>query len=89
MHNIITFTDEDMLELAEFIDELYMGLKYNITYIDDYTESHNGEEEVQEHYKARQVEWVDLPKAFSNDELQEELEQALTAYYDKHKLFEE
>lgn len=88
MNNIISFTDEDMLELAEFIDELYMGLEYNITYRDDYTEGNNGESEEQYHYKARQVEW-NLPKVFSSDELQEELENALTACYDKHQLFEE
>lgn len=62
MNNIIDFTDADMLELAEFIDELYMGLEYNITYHDDYTEGNNGESEEQYHYKARQVEW-NLPKS--------------------------
>ena len=89
MNNIIKFTDEDMFDLAECIDELCMGLQYNIIYRDNYTESHNGEEEVQEHYKERVVEWLNLPRVFTNDELQEQLEQALTAYYDKYKLFEQ
>ena len=88
MNNTIKFTDADILELAEFIDELYMGLDYIITYRDDYTEGNNGESEEQYHYKARQVGW-NLPKVFSSNELQEELENALTAYYDKHQLFEE
>ena len=87
--NNINVTDADMLELAGFIDELYMGLEYNITYADDYTEGNDGENEVQHHYKARTVEWLNLPKVFSSDQLQWELEQALTTYYDKHQLFDE
>lgn len=90
MNNIIKFTDEDMLELAGFIDDIHMGLEYNITYTEEYIETDNGSNiEAYQLHKERKVEWINLPKIFSNDELQEQLEQALTTYYHKHNLFEE
>lgn len=90
MNNIIKFTDEDMLELAGFIDEIYMGLEYNITYTEEYIETDNGSNiEAYQLHKEHKVEWLNLPKVFSNDELQEQLEQALTTYYYENNLFEE
>ena len=90
MNNIIKFTDKDMLELAGFIDEIHMGLDYNITYTEEYIETDNGSNiEAYQLHKERKVEWLNLPKIFSNDELQEQLEEALTTYYDKNNLFEE
>lgn len=90
MNNIIKFTDEDMLELAGFIDEIYMGLDYNITYTEEYIETDNGSNiESYQLHKERKVEWLNLPKIFSDNELQEQLEEALTTYYHKNNLFEE
>ena len=67
-----------------------MGLDYNITYTEEYIETDNGSNiEAYQLHKERQVEWLNLPKIFSNDELQEQLEQALTTYYDTNNLFEE
>ena len=90
MNNIIKFTDEDMNDLIQWIDNNCASLDYNITYTEEYIETDNGSDiEAYQLHKERQVEWLNLPKMFGNDELQEQLEQALTTYYDKNNLFEE
>lgn len=90
MNNIIKFTDKDMNDLIQWIDNNCANLDYNITYTEEYIETDNGSDiEAYQLHKERKVEWLNLPKIFSNDELQEQLEQALTTYYDTNNLFEE
>lgn len=79
-----------MNDLIQWIDNNCANLDYNITYTEEYIETDNGSDiESYQLHKEQKVEWLNLPKIFSNDELQEQLEQALTTYYYEHNLFEE